>query len=114
MEIESYRFGEIVIGGKVYRTDVIVFPDKVVDNWWRREGHRLDITDLGGALTVDPKVMIVGTGYYGRMEIPATLAGELACMGVELIAQETTEACDTYNNCVSTGSLNVGLFHITC
>ena len=34
-QIESYSFGEVVIDGKRYRSDVIVFPDRVKPNWWR-------------------------------------------------------------------------------
>ena len=49
--IDSYQFGEIVISGKEYSSDVIIFPDRVIDNWWRETGHELcleDITEVKG------------------------------------------------------------------
>ena len=46
MNIEDYRFGRVVIDGRAYTSDVIVFPDRVKDNWWRNEGHELCPADL--------------------------------------------------------------------
>ena len=31
--IESYKFGEIVIDGTTYTSDVIIYPDNVDDKW---------------------------------------------------------------------------------
>ncbi|RLI30667.1 hypothetical protein DRO48_02760, partial [Candidatus Bathyarchaeota archaeon] len=44
--IEAYGFGYIVVDGKRYTSDVIIFPDRVMDGWWRKEGHRLYVDDL--------------------------------------------------------------------
>ena len=45
MKIDSYSFGRIVINGKTYTSDVIIFPDKVDASWWRKEGHLLQLAD---------------------------------------------------------------------
>ncbi|MHA1839475.1 MAG: hypothetical protein ACTSYO_05915 [Candidatus Ranarchaeia archaeon] len=37
--IDKYEFGCIVIRGQEYTSDVIVFPDRVIDGWWRKERH---------------------------------------------------------------------------
>ena len=39
--IESYNFGKIKIKGKTYTYDLILYPDKVDDHWWRIAGHIL-------------------------------------------------------------------------
>ena len=44
--INSYQFGLIVINRRRYTRDVIIFPDRVLDGWWRKEGHRLYVEDL--------------------------------------------------------------------
>ena len=49
MLIESYSFGKISINGKIYHSDVIIFPDRVYDSWWRKEGHILHLEDLKAA-----------------------------------------------------------------
>lgn len=35
--INSYDFGRIVVDGKAYTSDVIIFPDRVNSYWWRKE-----------------------------------------------------------------------------
>ena len=35
-KVESCSFGEIVIDGKHYSNDVIIYPTRVDDHWWRR------------------------------------------------------------------------------
>ena len=39
--VESYSFARIVVDGTQYTRDLILFPDRVEDNWWRREGHEV-------------------------------------------------------------------------
>ena len=34
--IDAYDFGRIVIDENAFTTDVIIFPDRVMDEWWRR------------------------------------------------------------------------------
>ena len=67
--IDSYDFGRIVVDGKAYTSDVIIFPDKVKDNWWRKEGHALYIEDIESVVKEKPEVLIVGTGNYGLLEV---------------------------------------------
>ena len=45
--IEGYRFGHLVVDGEEQTRDVIVLPDRVLTNWWRADGHRLVLADLG-------------------------------------------------------------------
>ena len=69
--IESYDFGLIVIKGRRYTSDVIVFPERVIEGWWRKEGHRIYVEDLKEILDREPRpeVLVVGTGYYGIVKI---------------------------------------------
>ena len=39
--IDRYEFGRIVVDGHQETLDLIVLPDRVVRNWWRRDGHGL-------------------------------------------------------------------------
>jgi len=116
MLIESYEFGAMVINGKRYTSDVIVLPERVIDDWWRKEGHRLHIEDLKEILKQEPKpeVLIVGTGYYGLVKIPREIENTLESHGIELIAQPTKEACQTFNIILKSNKPVVGAFHLTC
>ena len=69
-EIQDYQFGRMVVDGEPHTRDLVLLPDRVVANWWRKEGHRLDVEDLREVLDAVPKVLVVGTGAYGRMKVP--------------------------------------------
>jgi len=111
--IESCEFGCIVIKGKRYATDVIIYPDHVEDNWWREEGHSLSPVDLWAVVQAKPEVLVVGTGYSGLMRVLPETEKYLREQGVRLIAERTTEAVRIYNQlCPSTKV--VAALHLTC
>lgn len=111
--IESYDFGRIVIKGRVYTSDVILFPDRVRDDWWRREGHRLSVEDLGEIVQAKPEVLVVGTGYSGLVEIPSETARFIRSKGIELVAEPTRKATEIYND-LSKSKRVVAALHLTC
>ncbi|MEM2901594.1 MAG: MTH938/NDUFAF3 family protein [Candidatus Bathyarchaeia archaeon] len=114
--IDRYEFGLMVVSGRRYGGDLILYRDMVVDDrWWRREGHRLNVEDLRDALERwRPKVLIVGTGYYGLMEIPVEAMEYLESRGVSLIAANTEKACSIYNEKLKLNEEVMGAFHLTC
>ena len=75
--IDSYRFGLIVTNGKKYTSDVIIFPDRVKDNWWGKTDHQLCPEDM----TENAEVLVVGTGASGLVkvlpEVKQAVAGQL-------------------------------------
>jgi len=111
--INSYHFGEIVIDGKKYSSDVIIFPDRVRDNWWRRTGHELCLEDIAEVMTENPEVLVVGSGASGLMEVLPEVEKSLKAQGIRLIVETTDKACNTYNQ-LSHSERLVAAFHITC
>jgi hypothetical protein len=112
LRIQKYEFGSIVIDGKTYTSDVIVFPDRVRDRWWRKEGHRLDVDDLEEVLEFRPEVLVVGTGYSGLMEVPEETLRYLEMKNIEVHVAPTREAVRIFNGLE--GRRVVGAFHLTC
>jgi uncharacterized protein len=53
--IDCYEFGAIVINDRRYTSNIIVLPERVIDGWWRREGHGLYVEDLEEILNHEPK-----------------------------------------------------------
>ena len=111
--IDSYSFGKIVIEGKTYTSDVILYPDKVDDSWWRKSGHLLQKEDLRDVIQYNPDVLIVGTGAYGLMKVPEETKKFVEAKGIKLISEETGEACETYNGFKEKRKV-VAAFHLTC
>ena len=111
--IDSYRFGEIVIEGRRYTQDVLIFPRRVKASWWRREGHKLQIDDISEVISERPDVLVVGTGHSGLMRVMPETASYLASQGIELIVETTHKACQTFNQ-VSASKKAVAALHLTC
>jgi len=111
--IESYNFGQIVIDGKRYTSDVIIFPDRVKGDWWRKEGHQLSIEDIQDILKEKPDILVVGTGYAGLMKISPETRERLQSEGIRLIAENTRKACKTYNQ-LSESRKVIAALHLTC
>jgi len=112
--IDSYDFGQIVIDGQRYTSDVIVFPGKVKADWWRKEGHRLCVEDIKEVLEEKPDVLLVGTGYSGLVKVLPETEKYVRSRGVELIVQRTGEAYKTFNHLVHSGKKVIAAFHLTC
>lgn len=112
MNIDSYSFGRIVIDGKLYTQDVIVFSDRVFSPWWRKEGHYLHKKDLVEILEPKPAILIIGKGYSGVMKVPDNLIDELKDMEIKVIAEKTTEAVKRFNELK--GEKVVAALHLTC
>jgi len=112
--IESYSFGRMVIDGKSYSKDIIIFPDSsILSPWWRSQGHRLEIADLEKLIRMKPEIIIAGTGSSGLMRPSAELEDLLVQRSIEFTAQPTGEAVQTYNRLAGTKKTG-GCFHLTC
>jgi hypothetical protein len=114
--IEAYDFGVIVINRRRYTSDLIVYGEQVFDGWWRREGHRLYVEDLDRIFDFEPKpqVLVVGTGYYGLLKVSNEAEEALKSRGIELVAQPTKDAVQTFNKLLGLGKRVAGAFHLTC
>ncbi len=69
MNIDAYSFGSITIDGKTYRSDLIIYPDKIDQKWWRKSGHLLQMVDLRQITGYKPEILIIGTGASELMRI---------------------------------------------
>jgi len=114
MIINDYTFGKITIDDRSYTSDVIVTPETVIDSWWRREGHRLDKSDLDEILNASPDCLLVGTGFYGRMNIPKETIQYLQSKNIQLEYAPTTEALKRFNDLQRQYARVVVALHLTC
>jgi len=112
-KIEKYSFGEIVIDGKRYSSDVLIYPNRVDSSWWRKEGHNLVIADIKEVLEEKPEVLIIGTGASGVMRVSAEVTRKAKDSGIELIVQPSEKACQEYNK-VSSEKKTIACLHLTC
>lgn len=114
MDLSDYEFGQIRIGGTVYTSDLIVRVDRVEPGWRRIEGHRLRPEDLDSVLREPPKTLVVGTGYYGRMEVPKETLAALRSQGVATHVATSREAVEEFNRLRGEGVDVAAALHLTC
>jgi len=113
--IDDYAFGRIEIGGETFAKDVIILPDRVAPNWWRKQGHWLDPEDLAAVWPEAPATLIIGTGYHGNMVVPPKTREIAAGHGVELVDLPTREAVERFNRLIEAGTGKViAALHLTC
>lgn len=112
-QIESYRFGQLVVDGRSHHQDLIILPDRVLGGWWRKEGHALHPEDLEAVFEAKPDLLVVGQGASGLMEVTSETMRALEAAGIDLVAQSTEEACQTYNRFREQRSVAAAL-HLTC
>jgi hypothetical protein len=60
-----------------------------------------------------PQALVVGQGSDGRMRVTQETRRALQAAGIELIAQATDQACQTYNAMRETQDVAAAL-HLTC
>ena len=114
MDIESYAFGNIVIDGRRYTSDLIIYPDgKIVDGWWRQSGHRMTADDIADLIAAGPEVIVVGTGASGMLKPAPGIDTFLADRGIRLVAAPCRRAIDHFN-ALSPSDVIGACFHLTC
>lgn len=111
--IDSYGFGMIVVNGKKYYSDVIIYPNEVYSQWWRKEGHLLVPEDLEKAIDAKPEILIVGTGSLGMVKVSPSTQQCIESQGIQLRIELTQDACQIYNQ-VFQFKRAVAALHLTC
>ena len=113
--IGQYSFGKIVIDGQQYKSDVIIYPDRIDDKWWRADGHNLIISDLPFLPKHPPNILVIGQGKYGLMKISQDFQNLIKENKLDCRFAKTDEAVEIYNNLWNTGAKDmVAALHLTC
>jgi hypothetical protein len=112
MRIEGYSFGRVLVDGEEHTKDVIVLPNRVVGDWWRRDGHSLVLEDLEEVLEELPERLIVGTGAYARMRPDPRAIERLRERDVEVESLPTPDAVERFNELDA--SRTAAALHLTC
>jgi len=114
LRIDSCSFGSIVINGKEYASDLIIYPDgHVKDSWRRKTGHKLSIDDIGGLIESEPEVIIAGTGVSGLVRPEKELEKMLSEKDIGFIPAPNQKAIELYNELISKKRVGA-CFHLAC
>jgi hypothetical protein len=113
--ISDYSFGRVTVDGVEHTRDVIVLPERVVGEWWRRDGHSLVLSDLEDVVDELPEHLVVGCGADGRLEPDPGVVEQLAARGVRMEALPTADAVERYGELAARNPAAVAAaLHLTC
>lgn len=111
--IESYDFGAMVVDGMMCTDDLILLPDRIKSSWWRKEGHKLALEDIGDVLREDIEVLVIGTGFFGLMKVSSEVSQAVQSKGIVLRIEKTKQAAQIFNE-FAVHKKTAGAFHLTC
>ena len=100
--ITAYGAGEIRVGERIVRGNVIITPDLIIENWPVASIDTLDMTALEPALALAPDLIVLGTGQQLRFP-PRGLRAQVQARNVGFEVMDTPAACRTYNVLVLEG-----------
>lgn len=73
-----------------------MLPDRVMSDWWRRDGHSLALEDLDEVFDELPERLILGVGAYGRLHPDPAAIAELERRGIAVECLRNHEAVRRY------------------
>jgi len=115
VHIDSYSFGRIRVDGIDYSKDVILLRNEVRSPWWRSAGgHVYAPTDLEEVVAAAPEIVVLGTGYFGRVKVLDETLTVCAEAGSEVIVEKTSRAVESFNQLAAEGRDVVAALHLTC
>jgi hypothetical protein len=110
--LEDYSFGRLTVDGREHTRDLIVLPDRVVSDWWRREGHSLAMEDLDEVLDELPDRLVLGVGAHSQLRPDPAVIAALERRGVQVECLPTGEAVRRYGELDERST--AAALHLTC
>lgn len=116
--IDKLSYGSIIIDGKKYRRDVLIFADGTVK---KRKGgffmfgsHNIKKKEIEELIQGEPGVIIVGTGTDGVANVAADVESWAKEKNLSLMVQPSSDAVAKLNELTEQKKRAAALIHITC
>jgi hypothetical protein len=110
--LEDYSFGRLTVDGQEHTRDLIVLPDRVVGDWWRREGHSLAMEDLDAVIDDLPERLVLGVGAQSQLRPDPAVIEALERRGVQVECLPTDAAVRRYGELDERRT--AAALHLTC
>ena len=109
--IEEVAFSRLVVGGKVYRSATIVYPDSVDGRWWRKDGMKFLPEDFDAVIARKPQIVVLGVGFQAKVSVPEETRQRFSKEGIRCVVADTQEAVEQFNTLRKTQTV-IGAFHL--
>lgn len=118
MHIDSSKFGNITIDGKIYDHDVTIDLSGHVKKRHKRlskevygTSHTISEAEAESIFEKGSDLLVVGTGQEGNVRLSPEAAAYFATKGCEVWLQPTQEAIKSFNKA---HGRKIALMHVTC
>lgn len=98
----GYGDGYVVINQIRYEKNLIVLPDRLIENWPVISVSELEIQHFEHLLPQAPEIIVLGTGISHKFPHHSLLS-QVAKMGIGIEIMDTKACCRTYNILVEEG-----------
>jgi len=94
--IRGYAADHIRIGEQVFRSTVVVTPERIITDWPPADITSMDAAHLDVLCALEPEIVLIGSGTQQRFPDHTLIARAMA-RGIGLEVMDTGAACRTYN-----------------
>ena len=112
VNIDAVKFGELVVDGKVYYSDMVVYWDGSLE--FRKKSHIFGMQEFGTIMRKKPDSVVIGTGLVGVVKVAEGVMEEAEKKKVNIFVDVSHKAVDIFNGLVSTRKRAVAVIHTTC
>jgi len=112
VRIDSTSFGEVVVDGKTYYSDVTVWWDGRTE--FRDKTHIFSMEEFLKILEKRPDTIVVGTGQHGVVKVPDEVRQVAEEQKVDLFIENSPKAMKIFNSFITEGRKAVAVIHSTC
>jgi uncharacterized protein len=95
--ITGYGGGQFKVGGEIYTTSILIFPDRTVE-WTQASDKPISLENLQVVLEEEGYIdmLLIGCNKL-QMNVPQGIRTSLKAAGINLEVMDTGAACRTYN-----------------
>ncbi|MBM3303780.1 MAG: hypothetical protein FJY76_01685 [Candidatus Aenigmarchaeota archaeon] len=111
VKIDKVDFGEIVVGGRSFYSDVSISAKGGVEHLVK--SHIIEASNIVPLLAGNPACVVIGTGMEGAVKVRPEVRQILENKGIRLFIERTRNAVDVFNGLVADRKKVAGLFHVT-
>jgi uncharacterized protein len=98
----GYGEGYILINQIRYEKNLIVMPDRLIEDWPVMSVSQLETQHFENLVPYKPEIIILGTGIAHKFPNQSLLS-QLTKMGIGIEVMDTKACCRTYNILVEEG-----------
>ena len=105
-------FGELMVNGKIYYSDMIVWWDGEVE--FVTKNHMLGMETFSMLLRKKPDIVVVGTGQQGCVRVSDEVRHRASDKKIKVFEGKSGSAAKMFSDLAGAGKRVVAFIHTTC